>query len=262
VTETLIVADVDGTLVDDAGIAYPDLEQLRRLGAEPGHGIALASARPPWSVQRIAASLGPAVRWLSAFQGAIGRGLQARDGGWRELWTVPIEADLVDELDVALDPELARWWYTAGTWTVSRVDDRARAESRIVDEPWTAVTARPPTEPVLKLLAVGEPARVAAAARTVTGARAAVSKPFYLEIVSGAVDADKGIGRLRALVPETGRVVALGDGPNDIGMLRAADLAFTFADAPDEVIEAASAVLSADRSRAYGELVQRLAATP
>jgi hydroxymethylpyrimidine pyrophosphatase-like HAD family hydrolase len=110
---------------------------------------------------------------------------------------------------------------------------------------------------VLKLLAVGEPERVAAAAETfVPGARAAVSKPFYLEIVADTVDADKGIARIRAAHPGAVRVVAFGDGPNDVGMLSAADVALTFADAPPEVRAVATTVLPAERPAAYDALVR------
>jgi hydroxymethylpyrimidine pyrophosphatase-like HAD family hydrolase len=261
VTGTLIVADVDGTLVTNAGVPYPGVDRLLAMAARPGCGMALSSARPPWSLRRMAREMGPAVIGLSAFQGAM---VQVRVGGpdrWHEVLAVPIDREVMGDLNDALDPTLARWWYTAESWTVSREDAAARAEARIVRGPWAAVDARPPIQPVLKLLAVGEPERVATAAPALQGVRSAVSKPEYLEIVSSDVDPDKGIGAIRAIHPDAERLVALGDAANDIGMLRAADLAFTFADGAPEVIAAATVVLPADRATAYRELVRFVDAT-
>jgi hydroxymethylpyrimidine pyrophosphatase-like HAD family hydrolase len=251
----VVVADIDGTLVDAVGGFFATAEQIGHRVASHGGKLVLASARPPWSVARIAAVLGPAVSGIVALQGAAG---QAREGeGWRTLWTVPLDPAVVEAVDAALDPELARWWYTDDAWTVSREDPFAHAEAAIVGQRWTAVDRHPPAAPALKLLAVGEPERIAVAAAAeafVPGARAAVSKPFYLEVVADAVEVDKGIARVRAANPNAECVVALGDGPNDIGMLRAADIGFTFADAPPEVRAAATTVLPADRPAAYNAL--------
>lgn len=251
----MIIADVDGTLVDYSGTSYPGIEGLVDLASRPGYEMALASARPPWSLQGIARTLGRAVTALSAFQGAM---VQTRSDGpdsWREVQAVPIDAAVVRDLEAVLDPSLARWWYTAHSWTVSRDDAAALTEARITGRRWSAVDQQPPAEPVFKLLAVGEPERVARAAPSVNGASCVVSKPQYLEVVSSNVGPDKGIEAMRMLHPPVVRLVALGDGLNDIGMLAAADLAFTFADAPPEVIAAATEVLPADRTRAYERLV-------
>jgi len=260
VTDTLIVVDVDGTLVDNAGVTYPGLDRLLELSASPGYGMALASARPPWNLQRMARELGPSVTDISAFQGAM---VQTRSpDGWREVCSITIAPDVVRRLNDVVDPTLARWWYTAGSWTISREDDAAREEARIVGVPWSAVGSQPPVQPVLKLLAVGQPDRVAIAAPHMPGVRSAVSKPAYLEVVSSDVAPDKGIHLVRAMRPEVARLVAVGDGLNDIGMLRAADQSFTFADASPEVLSAATSVLPADRTRAYRELVALLKAGP
>jgi hydroxymethylpyrimidine pyrophosphatase-like HAD family hydrolase len=257
-TGTLIVADVDGTLVDGAGVPYAGALEFAARVQRAGGALALASARPPWSVARIAAWLGSSVTALVGFQGAIG---QRRDGGsrWCTLWSTPLHDEVVCGLDRRLDPALARWWYTADRWTISRVDDAARSEAAIVDAAWDAIETRPPTAAVLKLLAVGDPELVTRAAEvTIPGAASAISKPVYLEIVSDAVDRDKGLARLRAGLDGIRRTVALGDGPNDMGMLTAADLGCTFGDAPEDVRAVATVVLSPDRPTGYEELFRRL----
>lgn len=251
---TLVVADVDGTLVDHRGIPYPGLTALTDLAARPGFELALASARPPWSLEQLAARLGPMVTGVSGFQGAI---VQAADGpgGWRRLRTLPLAPQAVTALDDTLDRRLSRWWYTPREWYVSRDDAAARDEARVVGRPWSGVRDRPPDDdPVLKVMAVGDPDLVAAASPAHPGVRSAVSKPIYLEIVNAEIDPDKGIAALRAGRPDIARVIAVGDGANDIGMLRAADRGFTFADAPAALRHVATTVLPAARDRAFAQL--------
>src|SRR6185369_15684834 len=87
------------------------------------------------------------------------------------------------------------------------------------------------------------------------------SQPRYIEVVSNEVQSDKGASFLRDIGgcgAEITRVIAIGDGMNDLGMFAQADLSITFEDASSSVRAAADVVLPSNRSLALEQVSKLL----
>ena len=263
---TLVVADVDGTLVDARGALFGGVSALVEAITRGSASIALASARPPRSLRALAAGLGSSVRVLSACQGAL---VETRDpdpdrlkemSDWHLVRALSIQPLVVAALSAQLSERWAPWWYTADGWYVGRDDAAAQTEAEIIGFSWTAMEDGPPQAPVLKVLVVDDEAgdEVRAVVDALPGVQTVVSKPAYNEILSAEVSPDKGLDIIRASNPDVEQIIAIGDGVNDIGMLLAADVSYTFSDAPAEVREVATEVLAAPPERALDALTHKL----
>lgn len=259
----LLACDLDGTVLDQQGQLVPGVREFIR-GLSAAVCVALCSARPPRSVQRVAMELGR-VAHASALQGAV---IQACSPGpvcqWRTQIEVAIEPDALREVTEYVAPR-PTWWYSCREWLVDSVSAAAQLEASIIGYSWDGLLREAPQHEACKLLAI-EPDRARELIEEVDAlglpVRCYESKPGYVEVVSAAVAPDKGVEALRGLVDgrgqAVGRVFAIGDGLNDLGMLSAADTAFTFADADPALLGVADVVLPADRSAALCELADRV----
>ena len=84
------------------------------------------------------------------------------------------------------------------------------------------------------------------------------SRPVYLEFVS--IDADKGIA-LEEIAKATGidrsEIIAVGDGYNDVSMLKYAGLGFAMANAPDDVKAACGRVALSNNEDGVADVIER-----
>lgn len=264
-TRSLLLADVDGTLVDAAGQLWPETYGIVSAAKASDWTVALCSARPAWSICSLADRLGSGVQYAVSFQGAMVSsrvafgGIESHDN-WKTIRRCVLDSGVVESIEMLISPEDSLWCYTESDWRIRSVNEAAKFESKVVGATWTVVGSSRNDDPLLKILIIraknpeGLLAELTSACLPVV---CSISQPGYIEVVSDAVHDDKGAAVLRTL-ERSGesfpRTVAIGDGRNDLGMFSEADFAITFDDASSDVRAAADLILSGDRPTALREL--------
>jgi len=269
VTRALLLADVDGTLVDAAGQLWPETYGIVSAAEASDWTVALCSARPAWSICSLADRLGSGVQYAVSFQGAmvssrvVFSGIESPDN-WKTIRRCVLDSGVAESIEMLIRPEDSLWCYTETDWRIRSVNEAAELESKVVGATWTAVGSNRNHDPLLKILIV-RPEQPEVLLAELTSASlpivCSISQPGYIEVVSDAVDGDKGASVLRELErcsESFPRTVAIGDGRNDLGMFSAADIAITFDNASSDVRAAADVILSADRPTALRELSKLL----
>ena len=250
---SVVFSDVDGTILDSDHRVSPRTAAAARALAECGVPLVLVSARMPEALEEIRRELGnvgPVVCYSGAY---------VLDAAGGELLSRPIALgcalELRDYVACAI-PDVCCMAYGFHTWvTTDRTDPRVVREERIVGVESVEGTLEGhfSERGVHKFLLVGEPDVIERAEREV-GAEfpqlsVVRSSPILCEIMDGRVSKTEGI---RAVCAHLGapieRAVALGDGRNDIDMLRAVPESWAMANAPAEVRSAAAHVTALDNS--------------
>lgn len=261
---SLLLTDVDGTLVDAAGRLWPETYGIVRAARAFGWTVALCSARPSWSICSLADQLGSAVEYAVSFQGAlVSRRVVIGDrpfSNWKTLRRCLLGYEVAASIESLIRPDDSLWWYTETDWRVRSVNEAAKFESKVVRAAWTAVGLNHDHDPLLKILVVRveRPELLLAELNSTSlPVMCSVSQTGYVEIVSSAVGGDKGASFLRSLErsgDSSPHTVAIGDGTNDLGMFSVADIAVTFEDASAEVRAAADVILPKNRRIALQQL--------
>lgn len=236
---TLVVCDVDGTLVDeDKQLTPATIAAVKRL-RDAGFGFTIISARPVSGLRWIADALA-----LDGQMGAFNGGtLFRRDGSIERRATVNEDvARGVFELarDVAVD----RWVFADDVWYASTdqgahvpSERRASSQSPVVRDDFDALLDRAD-----KITFVSDdPAlldalRVKALARFGGQATIAQSQTYYLDITATIANKGDGITALaKALGVPLDRTIAIGDQANDVPMFERAGRAIAMGNATDAV---------------------------
>lgn len=263
-SQRLLLLDVDGTIVDHGGDLVPGCDRLVDWCVRSEVQVGLCSARPVGSLKALAGKL-PGVKYIAALQGAVALHDASASGelpDWVTLREQTIQQSTVLELTARLS-EYSVWWYTSDCWLIDSVSPEAKREASIVGSTWDGLISDRLDEPVAKILVLDTCTPSHLSGRIDSWklpVSCSESNPGYVEVVSSLVASDKGSLVLReAAERESGcigvRVIAVGDGINDLGLLRSAWMGFTFADAPSDVRHAANGVLSAERTTAMRELL-------
>ena len=245
---TLVVSDIDGTLVDKQKQLTPaTTAAVARLEAA-GVGFTVISARPISGILLIVETLGldgP----MAAFNGGI---LFRRDG------TIT-EHHVIDEqvargvMAIAADSPVDLWVFADDHWYASTDQGEHVAHERlasnqepVVTDDFDALLARAD-----KITFVSDDApmlsQLADRCKAAHGGDATIvqSQVYYLDVT--ALTANKGDG-LTALAAAFGQpldaIAALGDQYNDVPMLERAGLSIAMGNAPDPVKSIAHAVTS------------------
>lgn len=244
-----MVVDVDGTLLTtnhDVGTAT--VEEIARVRRE-GVDVLLASSRGPKAMLPILLRVGlvePAV--FIGSQGAF-TGSYDEDGVLRTLDREPLPLSSARQVVLAAHTSgLAVSWFSADRWLVSRVDATIEREARIVrDEPELRDLTAEHDGPDKIMIIARDQADLEvlrALARELPGdLRAQVSNPTYLEITQRDVDKSSAVRRhctQHGIDPAA--VVAIGDGPNDLGLFAYVGTSVAPANAREEVLAAADRI--------------------
>jgi hypothetical protein len=264
----LIALDLDGTLLTGekriTSVCADILADARRTGAK----VVLATARPPRSVEAFYRQLDlqtPAIYYNGA--------LVYDPSGHQVLLHRPIPADIaagVVRLARQRCPEILVSGEIMDRWCTDRVDDRYLVESARLAGPDTiAPIEHWLTEPLTKLLLLGEPEKVAALAEQIARSfphQVAMvrTEGFGLQIMHATVSK---VQALRTVAAELGvqreAILAIGDNVNDVEMLRWAGVGVAVANAAEPALEAADFVTRADNDHdAVAEAVRQLVLRP
>jgi Cof subfamily protein (haloacid dehalogenase superfamily) len=253
---SLVIADVDGTLVSKEKIltqrAIDSIHKMEALGVR----FAITSGRPPLGMAMLIDPL-KISQPVAAFNGGV---LIKPD-----LKTVVRENFLPLEvvkkaLKLILDHKLDAWIYTDKDWFVRDVN-----APHVAREQWTVKF--PPkitndinslTERIAKIVGCSDDLElVAKCERDVQAAcgdqaSAARSQPYYLDVTSPK--ANKGevvLAFMDILKIPAAEIATIGDMPNDVNMFKKSGVSIAMGQASDEVKKAATYVTTSSEDEGF-----------
>lgn len=261
----ILVLDLDGTLTNQKKEITPHTRDTLIRAQEAGVKIVLASGRPTYGIVPLAEELR-----LGDFEGYI----LSYNGGQIIDWTTK-EMMYENVLDPQVYPYLHECARKNGFTILSYKDEYIVSED--ADNTYVqheAFLNKMPsitvpnfldviTFPVAKCLIVGDPEPLAVLERQMKKeleGRMNVfrSEPFFLELVPNGIDKARS---LAVLLDELGmkpeEMVAVGDGFNDLSMIKFAGLGVAMANAQEVVKQEADYITSSNEEDGVADVVER-----
>jgi len=257
----LLLADVDGTLVDQDKVltrrAIAAVAKLRQAGIR----FAVISGRPPRGMSMLIEPLELSTP-ISAFNG----GLVARpDMSVIEQQVIP--DDVVPAvIELLASHEMSVWVYRGADWFArdTKGSHVAREAWIVRFDPTVVESFTSVSDGVAKLVGVSDDRdavqRAAAAARERFGDQlsASTAQPCYAEVTHP--DANKGsvvrfLSRAYDIPPE--RIATIGDMPDDLLMFAHSGLSIAMGNASHEVRQAARRVTATNQDDGFANAVER-----
>ena len=260
-TISLLVSDVDGTLVrNDKSLSPSVLAAVGRL-RDAGIRLAVVSSRAPVGLDVLVGPLGLDTP-RAGFNGGV---ILGTDDCVLEEFVIPhaLCRDIVRRLEAAL---LDIWLFADGRWLLrnerlSFIEHERRSlgiDYEVVQD------FEPFLDRTHKLMGCSADLAAVAAMETALalacGEQAAIhrSQPFHVDVTNRR--ANKGEAALsiaRILGIEAAEMACIGDMNNDIPMLDVAGFAIAMANAPDDVRRHADAVVATNELDGWAEAVDR-----
>jgi Cof subfamily protein (haloacid dehalogenase superfamily) len=258
---SLVLADVDGTLVTKEKLltarAIRAVERLRERGIR----FALTSGRPPKGMGMLIAPLGISEP-IAGFNGGL---FVHPDMSIIEARTLTREA--ADKtVQILRDHKVDVWVYSGEDWLVPD------AKGPHVDrEQWTVKFAPKVTtdfdkalDSAVKIVGVSDDLelmkQVERDAQAALGdtASAARSQPYYLDVTHPQANKGGVVTSLeRMLGVKASEIATLGDQPNDVLMFRKSGLSIAMGQASDEVKSAATHVSDSSEEEGFAKAIER-----
>jgi len=242
----LLVADIDGTLVrTDKSLSDATVSAAGRL-REAGIMLALISARPASGIVPLAARLG-----LTGVFGAFNGSTIAKCDG------SVVSAERLDDaaaaraLELLAQPTIDLWLYADERWYATQTDNPHTEREKLSAgvDPIIVADLAPLAHRVDKIVGVSEDharlARLDPEIAAALGDKATVARShaYFLDVTPPSGNKGDGIARIaEAAGVALGNTAAIGDGMNDIAMLKRVGLAVAMGNAPAEVKAAAGHV--------------------
>jgi Cof subfamily protein (haloacid dehalogenase superfamily) len=257
---SLVLADVDGTLVTEEKIlterARNAVAALRRAGIR----FAITSGRPPLGMAMLFDPLDLDTP-IAGFNGGL---FVARDLTILEQKAVPADV-AAQAIGLMRDRGLDAWVYSRNDWLITKADaPHVRREAWTVKfEPTVVPDFDHRLDQVAKIVGVSDDLdlvkRCEAQAQALFGQRATAnrSQPYYLDVTNK--DANKGavvdyLSRHIGVPAE--EIATIGDQPNDIMMFKRSGLAIAMGNASTEVKEAAAAVTDSYNNEGFAKAME------
>lgn len=161
----------------------------------------------------------------------------------------------------ALTRGLAVSWFVGLSWYVTHVDAGVVQESQVVGVIPEVVNLAAQQEGPDKLMLISPDARTLAALRDdlPSGLHAQISNPTYLEVTATGVDKASAVAAYcesHGIAAED--VVAIGDGPNDLGLFAFAGRCIAPANARPEVLKESDVVVASNDADGVAQAVLSL----
>ncbi len=259
---SLVVSDVDGTLVTtDKRLTPAAIAAVQRLHAA-GIGFSICSSRPPFGQRMLIAPL----RLVLPFGGYNGGSIVNPD-------LTPVEQKLLapaaahDAIAMLETGGISSIWvFTGGEWLIrDRAGDYVDLEIRTIDtEPTVVPSFDGRLGAVSKIVGASRDhdriAAVVAAGQNSLAGRATVlrSQPYYCDITPPGIDKGRLVELLAArLGGPRGEVAVLGDMGNDVEMFRRAGFAIAMANATAEVKALAGATTLSNDEDGFAAAIDR-----
>jgi len=265
----LLVIDVDGTLLTtDYQLTKATCSAVQQVSAR-GVQVVLASARSPHALHAIIGALG-IMSLAICYSGALTCRISPDPHRPSEVVTEQrmslSSAHVV--LCYALERDISIGWYSGDSWYIPQWDAALHRESLLTGvPPIVDPDLAHSTEAPHKLLAIaGEPAllsQLSLLARSLPhDCRGQFSLANYLEITHQGVDKATtllALGQQLGIAPA--EMVAIGDGENDVAMLRLVALGIAMGNASSTVQAAADWVTDTNNRDGVAVAIERLQTT-
>lgn len=240
----LVAVDLDGTLLNDSKQVSPQTAGAMSGLMARGVKLVIASARPPRSVRHIYRTLGLDT-WQINYNGA----LIWDEPGRQAVFHRPMNSRIVRQvIDISRDmyDEVLVTCEIMDRWFTDRVDEKFNTETGKLFKPDViAPIDEFCTQPITKLLLLGAPWMILRLEPMLTqrfgeSFTLVQTDDHMLQImdkrVSKAVALEKVARHYRVPMDQ---VMAIGDAPNDVGMLQSAGVAIAMDNASEVVKEVA-----------------------
>lgn len=263
----LVGLDLDGTLLGpqktiSAACAATIAECVKR-----GVRVVLISARPPRSVRPIQQALGLDSLQVN-YNGAL---IHHPSEGWR-LYHRPLPAAVARQVVTvarALEPRLAVSVEVLDQWFTDWLDESLPTETSLHFKPdYIGPLSQVLNRPITKLMLLAQPERLRAVSEALEQRFAgriamAVSDQHLIQVMHPAVGKGKALARVAGYykIPRAA-VMAVGDAPNDAGMLRWAGLGVAVQNAWPEVQAAADVVVPSNEAEGVAIALERYVLSP
>jgi len=262
----LLALDIDGTLLTPDHQLEPAVIAALAMARAQGLELALASSRSLAGLAPILTRL-PSVGWVVALQGGLVASASA--GTVRKIiarrplpngaaaWIVRLATR------AGATPLL----YTEHGAVAPQMDDRVATEADVTGEAVTVRPTEPGLDPVYKALCMGDTGDrgplEAILAGLPPGCVATFSHEHYLEITAEGVDKATAVADLATrLGLDMARVAAIGDGENDIPLLRAVGVSVAMGNATSAVRAVADWTTATNREAGVARAIERMIAEP
>jgi Cof subfamily protein (haloacid dehalogenase superfamily) len=258
---SLVLADVDGTLVnEDKVLTQRALNAVQHLH-DAGIRFAITSGRPP----RGMAMLFDPLQLDTPIAGFNGGLFVKRDLSIIEQKTLPADV-AATAIELIRGHGLDAWVYRGNDWLITKADaPHVAREARTVKfQPKVVADLGTDLSDVEKIVGVsddlGRVERCEADAQAAFGARvtASRSQPYYLDITHK--DANKGavVAYLsRHLDVASEEIATIGDQPNDVLMFKRSGFSIAMGNASDQVKAEASATTASYNDEGFAKAMER-----
>src|SRR5579884_473121 len=258
---SLVIADVDGTLVTEQKVLTERAQNAVRALHRAGIRFAITSGRPP----RGMAMLFDALALDTPIAGFNGGLFVRRDLSILEQKTV--EPDIARQaLELIRGHGLDAWVYSGNDWLITRPDAPhvAREAWTVKFEPTVVEDFADRLDKVAKIVGVSDDLdrvrRCEADAQAAFGQRATAnrSQPYYLDVTHK--DANKGavVAYLSAhLGIPAEEIATIGDQPNDVLMFKRSGLSIAMGNASDQVKAQADATTDSYNDEGFAKASER-----
>lgn len=258
----LVAIDIDGTLLRTDKRLSTRCARAIQKASDAGVRVVLASARPPRTLREIYGHLGLDTLTIN-YNGALIHDHRRR----KHVYHQPLDVDLARKVVKAarkIDPSTVVSVEILDKWYTDHVDETLPTETSVRFMPdFVGPLEAFLRVPVTKLMLLAPPQRMTAIAtevrsRFVGRVAVAVSDPHLLQVVHPKVDK----GHALAMIAEQYGVkqeeaMAIGDAPNDVGMLKWAGLGVAVQNAWDKAREAADVVVPSNDEDGVAHAIER-----
>jgi Cof subfamily protein (haloacid dehalogenase superfamily) len=267
----LFAIDVDGTLLDGTHRLRSEVKEAVNRLAASGCLVALATARGPQAVVEIVQQFDFAPSlicfsggWIGELDSTSMRPAKVRLD--RRLAADVAGAILNEAINQGVEPNV----FTPDSWRVRKLTDEILEEIRIVNlqplvsDELLAGDIEPSKIMLISRLDIADKAlppieRWIQSASPVTFSTITYSKRNYLEILPGGVNKAKAVAALsQFLGVDLSEVAAIGDGLNDLEMLREAGFAIAMGNASDRLKAAADLVVRSNDEAGVAQAVEEI----
>jgi Cof subfamily protein (haloacid dehalogenase superfamily) len=258
---SLVLADVDGTLVTEQKILTPRARDAVKALKAAGIRFAITSGRPPRGMSMLFDPLALDTP-IAGFNGGL---FIKRDLTILEQKTVPADV-AAQAIDLIRGHGLDAWIYCGNDWLITKLDAPhvAREAWTVKFEPTVVADFDKRLDQVAKIVGISDDLervrRCEADAQAAFGQRATAnrSQPYYLDITNK--DANKGavveyLSRHMELADE--EIATIGDQPNDVLMFKRSGLSIAMGNASDEVKKQADAVTDSYNDEGFAKAMER-----
>ena len=259
-TISLLLADVDGTLVTHEKVLTEKSKAAIAKLKEAGIKFAITSGRPPKGMEMV---IGPL---------AIDTPVAGFNGGlYTKADLTPIEErtippDIAREvIEMIADEGLDAWLYAGNDWFIHEKDAPhvAREQKTVQFEPKVVAEFGDRIENAVKIVGVSDDhdliARCLKDVHEKFGSKvtAALSQPYYLDVTHPLASKGAVVEYLsKELGIPTSEIATIGDSENDVSMFEKGGFAIAMGNANDEVKAQADAVVADCDSEGFAEAIE------